>query len=105
MGIERRRSPRYHLFADAEIVSPPSQVRLKARTSDLSLLGCFMNSNYTFPPGTEIQLTLKYKGETFASMGKVARSEPSMGFGVSFVDVKAPQQMVLRTWLQGLAIR
>jgi hypothetical protein len=105
MGIERRRSPRYRLLADAEIVSSSSHVCLKARTSDLSLVGCFMNTKYSLPPGTDIQLTLKYKGATFTGIGTVARSEPSMGFGVSFGEVKGAQQIILRNWLQGLAIR
>jgi PilZ domain len=104
MGIERRRAPRYQLTADAEIVSPLSHVLLKARTSDLSLVGCFMNTSYSLPPGTKIQLTLKYEGATFTGIGTVARSEPSMGFGVSFGEVKGAQQTLLRNWLQGLAI-
>jgi hypothetical protein len=105
MGIERRRSPRYHLVADAEMVSSPSHVCLKARTSDVSLVGCFMNTKYSLPLGTKIQLTLKYKGETFTGDGTVARSEPSTGFGVSFAEVKGTQQTLLRNWLLGLAVR
>jgi len=105
MDIERRRAPRYQLLADAEIVSPPSHVSLKARTSDLSLVGCFMNTNYSLTPGTEIQLTIKYEGATFTGIGTVARSEPSMGFGISFGNVKEAQQMLLRKWLQELAMR
>jgi hypothetical protein len=105
MSIERRRAPRYQLVADAEIISQASHVCLKARTSDLSLVGCFMNTNYSLPPGTGIQLILKYEGATFTGVGTVARSEPSMGFGVSFGNMKEAQQMLLRTWLQGLAIR
>jgi hypothetical protein len=39
MNHERRRSPRYQLIAEAEIVELRSKVRLNAKTSDVSLLG------------------------------------------------------------------
>jgi hypothetical protein len=102
MSSERRRAPRYQLVADAEIVSPLSHVCLKARTSDVSLVGCFMNTTYALPLGTEVQLQLKYEGTTFVASGEVARSEPSMGFGVSFDHMKAEQQILMQKWLAGL---
>jgi len=37
--------------------------------------------------------------------GVVARSEPSMGFGVSFGNMKAAQQILLQKWLGGLTVR
>ena len=105
MSIERRRAPRYPLAADAEIVSPSSRVSLKARTSDVSLVGCFMNTTYSLPLGTEIQLQLSYEGSTLAVSAAVARSEPSMGFGVNFGAMKGAQQTLLRKWLDELPAR
>lgn len=102
MSVERRRAPRYHLAAKAEIASASSPVRLTARTSDVSLLGCFMNTNYSLPAGTEIQLELKYEGATLVASGAVVRCEPSMGFGVSFRNMKAAQQKLLQKWLDSL---
>ena len=64
MHSERRRAPRYQLVAEAEIVSPLSDVCLKARTSDVSLVGCFMNTTFSLPLGTEIRLQLKYEQTT-----------------------------------------
>jgi hypothetical protein len=64
-----------------------------------------MNTTYSLPPGIEIQLQLKYKGAIFTATGMVARSEPSMGFGVSFANVKGAQQILLQKWLAGLAVR
>src|SRR5277367_1587159 len=105
MSRERRRAPRYQLVADAEIESSLSRERIKARTSDVSLVGCFMNTRYMLSPGTEIQVQIKYEGTSFVASGEVARSEASMGFGVSFGDMKAPQQTLLRKWLEGLTSR
>jgi hypothetical protein len=105
MNSERRRARRYQLVAEAEIVSPLSDVCLKARTSDVSLVGCFMNTTFSLPLGTEIRLQLKYEQTTLITSGAVARSEPSMGFGVSFGNMKAAQRILLQKWLEGLTVR
>ena len=102
MNIERRRAPRYRLIAEAEIISPLSDVCLGAQTSDVSLFGCFMNTNFSLPLGTEIRLRLKYEQTTLTTSGAVARSEPSMGFGVSFTNMKAAHKTLLQKWLQEL---
>jgi len=102
MTIERRRAPRYQLVAEAEIISPMSEVCLGAQTSDVSLVGCFMNTNFSLPLGTEIRLRLKYEQTTLITSGVVARSEPSMGFGVSFTNMKEAQKRWLQKWLQEL---
>ena len=95
MDEERRRAPRYRLLADAEIVALKTSTKLQARTSDVSLVGCFMNASSSFPQGTEITLKLSTRDATFSSRGIVERTLP-MGMGVSFRDVKADQQKVLR---------
>ncbi|HTW22149.1 MAG TPA: PilZ domain-containing protein [Candidatus Baltobacteraceae bacterium] len=102
MKSERRRAPRYHLVADAEITSPPSDLRLGARTSDVSLVGCFMNTKFSLPPGTVVRLQLNYEQSTLTTSATVARSEPSMGFGVSFTNMQEAQKNLLGKWLQEL---
>jgi hypothetical protein len=102
MNIERRRAPRYLLVAHAEIISPLSEACLGAQTSDVSLFGCFMNTSYSLPLGTEIRLRLKYQQTPLITSAVVARSEPSMGFGVSFTNMKGAQKILLQKWLQEL---
>jgi hypothetical protein len=99
MSIERRRAPRYRLAAAADVADPVSHARISGRTSDVSLLGCFINTNYSLPQGTKIQVRLTYEGTTFSADGSVARSEPSMGFGISFVNLVGAQQDLLQKWL------
>jgi PilZ domain len=103
MNPERRRAPRYRLVVDAEIAIPQWAISFKARTSDVSLLGCFMNTTRALTPGTEIRLHLTYGGATLDATAAVARSEPSMGFGVAFSKLKPAQQTLLESWLVGLA--
>ena len=102
MSIERRHAPRYRLVADAEIMIPHSSTSFKARTSDVSILGCFMNTTHALTPGTQIRLHLAYGGATLDATAAVARSEPSMGFGIAFSKLNPAQQTLLQSWLAGL---
>jgi PilZ domain len=95
---ERRRSPRYPLVADAEIVELRSCIRLHAKTSDVSLLGCFMYVERSLPTGTKIGVQLKRHGTTFTTRGLIVRTQP-MGMSVNFYNVNQNQQVVLRKWL------
>jgi len=98
MTIERRRAPRYQLVAAAEIMELRSNAVLNAKTSDVSLVGCFMNTARAFPEGTRIRLRLTMDDTSFTSLGVVARLQP-MGMGVSFSEMKKEQSEVLRQWL------
>ena len=98
MTIERRRAPRYRLIAAAEIVELRSNAILNAKTSDVSLVGCFMNTARSFPEGTRIRLKLTRDESSFTSLGVVARLQP-MGMGVSFSEIKKEQLELLRQWL------
>jgi hypothetical protein len=100
MDSERRRSPRYRFVADAEIVEVVSEARLKARTSDLSIGGCFLDMLNPSPKGTEIRVTISHAGMTFVAIGKVAFVVPNMGMGVAFTNVDGNQVAVLAKWLE-----
>lgn len=98
MSDERRRAPRYQLIAPAEIEELRSNAKVSARTSDVSLVGCFMHSTQSFPEGTKVRLKLTRDEESFTSLGEVTRLQP-MGMGVSFSEVKKDQSRVLQGWL------
>ena len=87
MSDERRRAPRYQLIAAAEIEELHSKAKVSARTSDVSLVGCFMHSTQSFTEGTKVRLKLKLDDGSFTSLGEVARLQP-MGMGVSFAEVR-----------------
>ena len=98
MSIERRRAPRYRLITAAEVSAEGSSATLKAKTSDVSLVGCFMNTAQSFPQGTKVKLKLLWNDHSFSSTGVVARLQP-MGMGISFENMKKEQTEVLRQWL------
>jgi c-di-GMP-binding flagellar brake protein YcgR len=103
MGSERRRAPRYPVIAEAEVTEIENETKLTAKTSDLSLGGCFLDMPNPSPEGTEIVVRISYDEATFTARGKVVFVFPDMGMGVMFTSVPASQQAVLEKWLAKLS--
>jgi hypothetical protein len=103
MDSERRRAPRYPIIADAEITEIASETKLSARTSDLSVGGCFLDMLNPSPEGTEIAVRISRADATFTARGRVVFLFPNMGMGVMFTRVPASQQSVLEKWLEELS--
>lgn len=103
MGSERRRAPRYPIIADAQVTEIASETTLTAKTSDLSLGGCFLDMLDPSPEGTEIAVRISYAETTFTARGRVVFVFPNAGMGVMFTSVPASQQAVLEKWLAKLS--
>jgi PilZ domain len=103
MDQERRRAPRYPIIADAEITEIASKTKLSAKTSDLSVGGCFLDMLDPSPEGTEIEVRISHTGATFTVLGRVVFLFPNMGMGVMFTNVDASQQAILQKWLAELS--
>ena len=103
MESERRRAPRYPIIADAEVTEIVNETKLSAKTSDLSVGGCFLDMLNPSPEGTEIVVKISRADSTFTARGKVVFLFPNMGMGVMFTSVPASQQTVLEKWLEELS--
>ncbi len=103
MDSERRRAPRYPIIADAEVTEIASETKLSAKTSDLSVGGCFLDMLNPSPEGTEIAVRISHADATFSARGRVVFLFPNMGMGVMFTSVPASQQAVLEKWLAALS--
>ena len=64
MANERRRAPRYPLIATAEIIEPQTNLRLRGRTADLSLVGCYVEMRNALPVHTAIR-TINLSGRFY----------------------------------------
>ena len=105
MDSERRRSPRYRFIADVEIIDAVSDAQIKARTTDLSIGGCFLDMLNPSPKGTELRVTISHAGSTFTAVGRVAFVVPNMGMGVAFTNVDGNQFGILQKWLELIAVK
>ena len=102
MDSERRRAPRYPFIADAEVTEITSDTKLSAKTSDLSIGGCFLDMLNPSPVGLEIRIRISHASTTFNALGRVVFVFPNMGMGVVFTSVEDGQLAVLREWLSKL---
>jgi PilZ domain len=87
MDSERRAAPRHTFIAHAELCDEGRSTRLKTRVSDLSLTGCYLDMLHPLPVGTNIALTILDAAGSFDIKGKIVYAVPTLGVGVSFVDV------------------
>ena len=79
-----------------------SDTRLKGRTSDLSICGCFLDMLNPSPEGTAIRIRISQGNTTFTALGRVVFVLPNLGMGVTFTSVEPSHLAVLRKWLAEL---
>jgi hypothetical protein len=102
MESERRRSPRYRFIADAEVVEIENGTTVKARTNDLSIGGCFLDTLNPSVKGTEILVRIRHGASVFNARGRVAFVVAHLGMGVCFTNIDSDQAVVLNDWLSAV---
>jgi len=102
---EKRRSPRLRCSGSAEFRTEASDVRIWGTVTDVSLHGCYVEMNTTFPVGTKVDLVLKSFGIRIETPGEVRASYPFLGMGICFAEIQPAQQLHLKDLLTALAGR
>jgi hypothetical protein len=95
---ERRAASRQHFVAEAQIVEISSGVRLSARSCDLGLNGCYVDTLIPFPVGTLVRIRLTKNKVSVEANGKVVNQSPGLGMGIAFHDVTPENQATLDKW-------
>jgi hypothetical protein len=100
---ERRRSARLRCSGSAEFRTEGSGVRLWGTLTDISLHGCYLEMNTTFPVDTKVDLVLKSCGIRIQAPGTVRASYAFLGMGIRFQGIAPEQQSQLEQLLGALA--
>lgn len=96
---ERRSAARQHFVAEALIVASSSGARLTARSCDLVIHGCYVDTLSPFPVGTLVRIRLK-KEETIVEVnGNVVYELPGLGMGIAFHDLTPESHAAVDKWL------
>jgi PilZ domain len=103
MESERRKAPRYSFIAEAVVTEILTDTKLVAKTSDLSIGGCFLDMLNPSPVGTEIRVRISHESTTFTTPGRVVFVLPNMGMGVVFRSVEDNQLAILQEWISKLS--
>jgi hypothetical protein len=102
-GKERRRSPRFRCSGSAEFRAEGSDIRMWGTLSDVSLHGCYIEMNNTFPVDTRVSLALEAMGVRVQVQAVVRVSYPFLGMGMCFTEVEFGQQSQLEQLLAAVA--
>ena len=99
--VERRKSPGFALILVATIKEHGTDVKLAARTSDVSRAGCYVDTLTPIPKGKSVHLILTADNEAFETTGKVIYTSPGLGMGIQFDQPIDPRQLaILDRWLE-----
>lgn len=99
---ENRRATRYPFVAAAEIVDVASRMRLVARTSDIAMDGCYIDTLSPLPAGLTVLIRIEKDKKQFQATGNIVYAVSGMGLGVSFTQMQPDDREVLRGWIATL---
>jgi hypothetical protein len=80
-----------------------TNLRLRGRTLDLSLVGCYVEMKHTLPVRTETRVQIIHNDAIFSALGAITACEPNAGTRIRFTDVQLDQHEILQGWLAALA--
>jgi hypothetical protein len=99
MNQHIRRSPRFPFIAVAEIAHAESGGQLGSRVTALSLNGCYVEMQDTFPVGSKVAIKIFAESECFSAVASVVYKHPDSGMGLAFKEVSSENGTLLRQWL------
>jgi hypothetical protein len=98
-NIEKRRSPRHHFIASAEVEDLAMGSRLPSRISDISAGGCYVDTVNPFLNGTHVRVRIFNASQQFEASARVAYTHLHLGMGLQFQEIAPEQRAVLQSWL------
>ena len=96
---KRRSVRRCLLFASAEVTESHSGAPLSARTSEMGLGGCYVDTLNPFPEGTLVGLRILRDKGVFETKAKVVYCHPRFGMGLAFTEMMPDQRSLLEAQL------
>ncbi len=96
---ERREHIRLKLKVPIEIYLEGSDSPLRSATSDLSLGGCYLETIFPLPIGTNVELKLQLE-DTLLVLATVVTCDPQVGNGIRFSRMLPEDLEQLRVFLE-----
>ena len=98
---ERRDARRYPFICPAELMDLEGNTQISARTADLSLHGCYIDTLNPFPRDTRVRLRLAKNDQQLELQARVTACHMGSGMGLMFEQLTAQQNFILLGWLEG----
>jgi hypothetical protein len=102
-GSEKRRGPRYKCEGSAQIREEGKEVHTWATFSDISVHGCYVEAQATYPAGTILHMKMETNTIRFEAKGSVRVSYPYLGMGIAFTEMTEENEAHLRRLLAAVS--
>ena len=102
-GANKRRTARYKCEGSVEIREEGCDVRTWATFTDISLYGCYVEAQATYPVGTILNMKLDANGMRVETRGNVRVNYPYLGMGIAFVAMTDDNETRLREMLASIS--
>ncbi len=96
---DRRECPRIRVSVPVEIQTDAAGSPIRCATTDLSLGGCFIETIFPFPIGTNLDLQLSL-GTIVLIAATVVTCDPQVGNGIRFMRMLPEDRETLEAFLQ-----
>jgi len=96
---DRRKHPRFKVYAPIEFCPEGSAGPIRGKTSDLSLGGCYVEMMFTFAIGTKMEMSLQVGDRAIRVMAIMVTRDLHIGNGIKFVDMLPEDRDALRSYL------
>ena len=96
---DRREHPRITVSVPVEIQTDASGSPIRGATADLSLSGCYIETIFPFPIGTNLDLQLSID-TTILIAATVVTCDPQVGNGIGFVRMLPEDRQTLEAFLE-----
>lgn len=98
-GTEKRRSPRYNCEGSVRLAEEGCDVYTWAKFTDVSLHGCYVDAQATYPVGTSLNMKMELNDARLETKGIVRVNYPYLGMGIAFVDLSEENRYSLKNLL------
>jgi c-di-GMP-binding flagellar brake protein YcgR len=99
MDHNRRTYPRLKTRVPIELYGEDSQSPIRGATADISLTGCYVETLFSMPVGTNLELRLRLD-DTLLVLATVVTSDPQVGNGIQFNKMLPEDIDQLRAFLE-----
>ena len=96
----QRRTPRFPFSASAEVTRLDTGATESTQVNELSLYGCYLDTKAPLPRAARVNIKIHSGGQFFEAPASVVYSQPALGMGLAFRDVKPVFLAVLQKWLR-----
>jgi hypothetical protein len=94
---------RYKGEGNAELREDGRDIRTEASFNDVSLHGCYVEAQATYPVGTILHMKLEANGVRVESKGNVRAAYPYLGMGIAFTEMSEENVARLRELLSKIS--